>query len=72
MKIYFAGSIRGGRDDADRYYDIINHLKKYGDVLTEHVGNDALTCSGENTFITSIPILSKLSTKCVFFIIEKL
>ena len=48
MKIYFAGSIRGGRDDADRYYDIINHLKKYGDVLTEHVGNDALTSSGEN------------------------
>ena len=48
MKIYFAGSIRGGRDDVDRYYDIINHLKKYGDVLTEHVGNDALTSSGEN------------------------
>ena len=28
MKVYFAGSIRGGREDAGRYYEIINHLKK--------------------------------------------
>ena len=49
MKIYFAGSIRGGRDDTDRYYEIINHLKKYGEVLTEHVGSDSLTHKGENT-----------------------
>ena len=49
MKIYFAGSIRGGREDADRYYEIINHLKKYGEVLTEHVGIDSLTHKGENT-----------------------
>ena len=49
MKIYFAGSIRGGREDADRYYEIINHLKKYGEVLTEHVGSDLLTHKGENT-----------------------
>ncbi len=49
MKIYFAGSIRGGRDDADRYNKIINHLKKYGEVLTEHVGSDLLTHKGENT-----------------------
>ena len=49
MKIYFAGSIRGGRDAADRYNKIINHLKKYGNVLTEHVGSDTLTYSGENT-----------------------
>ena len=27
-------------------------------------------CSGENTFTTSIPKLSKLSTKCVLAIIE--
>ena len=49
MKIYFAGSIRGGREDADRYYEIINHLKKYGEVLTEHVGSESLTHKGENT-----------------------
>ena len=38
MKIYFAGSIRGGRDEADNYLKIIDHLTQYGEVLTEHVG----------------------------------
>ena len=37
MKIYFAGSIRGGRDEEENYLKIIKHLAKYGDVLTEHV-----------------------------------
>jgi nucleoside 2-deoxyribosyltransferase len=48
MKIYFAGSIRGGRDDADVYVKIINHLKRYGEVLTEHVGDKKLTHLGEH------------------------
>ena len=43
MKIYFAGSIRGGRNDVDLYLQIIEHLKQYGEVLTEHVGNKKLT-----------------------------
>eukprot|EP00050_Salpingoeca_kvevrii_P000757 m.155205 g.155205 ORF g.155205 m.155205 type:complete len:177 (+) comp10202_c0_seq7:2039-2569(+) len=47
MKIYFAGSIRGGRDDAALYMDLIRELQRYGEVLTEHVGNDALLASGE-------------------------
>ena len=38
MNIYFAGSIRGGRDEADNYLKIIDHLTQYGEVLTEHVG----------------------------------
>jgi nucleoside 2-deoxyribosyltransferase len=38
MKIYFAGSIRGGRSDQEIYFSIIRELKKYGQVLTEHVG----------------------------------
>ena len=38
LKIYFAGSIRGGRVDAELYNRLIRYLKKYGDVLTEHVG----------------------------------
>lgn len=42
MKIYFAGSIRGGRQDADWYYKLIKEIKKYGEVLTEHVGSDDL------------------------------
>lgn len=37
-KIYFAGSIRAGRDDADLYLRLIKELQQYGTVLTEHVG----------------------------------
>ena len=47
MKIYFAGSIRGGRDDAKLYSEIIDFLKNYGEVLTEHVGSDELMSKGE-------------------------
>lgn len=47
MKIYFAGSIRGGREDASLYIKMINELKKYGHVLTEHVGDEDLLISGE-------------------------
>lgn len=37
--IYFCGSIRGGREDAALYRRIIAQLKKYGDVLTEHIAD---------------------------------
>jgi hypothetical protein len=47
MKIYFAGSIRGGRSDWSRYLDIIGQLKGYGDVLTEHIGDAQLGALGE-------------------------
>lgn len=40
MKIYFCGSIRGGRDLARRYQRIIGMLQGFGTVLTEHVGSD--------------------------------
>ena len=46
MKIYFAGSIRGGRGDAQLYKEIIELLKEYGEVLTEHVGDEALSSAG--------------------------
>ena len=39
MKIYFAGSIRGGRDEEENYLKIIHYLGKFGEVLTEHVGH---------------------------------
>lgn len=47
MKIYFAGSIRGGRQDKELYLEIINLLKNYGEVLTEHIGHQHLTDQGE-------------------------
>ena len=47
MKIYFAGSIRGGRSDTEIYAQIIQFLQGYGEVLTEHVGSDELMDKGE-------------------------
>jgi hypothetical protein len=38
MKIYFCGSIRGGRNDAQLYHDLIEYLKSFGKVLSEHIG----------------------------------
>lgn len=48
MKIYFAGSIRGGRDDQQLYAEIIKTLSSYGEILTEHVGDKKLTVYGED------------------------
>jgi hypothetical protein len=48
MKIYFAGSITGGRSDKEIYSEIINLLKKHGEVLTEHIGDSKLSALGEH------------------------
>lgn len=48
MKIYFAGSIRGGRNDAVLYHELINYLAEFGEVLTEHVGDPQLTDAGDD------------------------
>ena len=48
MKIYFSGSIRGGRDDAEIYRKIISFLKEKGDVLTEHIGDPNLSSAGQS------------------------
>jgi hypothetical protein len=50
MKIYFAASIRGGRDNRSTYADIILMLREYGEVLTEHIGSSHLSISGEEEF----------------------
>ena len=46
LKIYFCGSIRGGRGDAAWYAKLVAHLKTYGTVLTEHVGDAKLLEQG--------------------------
>ena len=46
MKIYFAGSIRGGRGDANLYKQIIELLGEYGEVLTEHIGDEEISVHG--------------------------
>ncbi|XP_064411493.1 5-hydroxymethyl-dUMP N-hydrolase isoform X2 [Latimeria chalumnae] len=38
-KIYFCGSICGGREDVALYGRAVRKLQRFGAVLTEHVGN---------------------------------
>jgi len=45
---YFAGSIRGGRDDAALYHQIVELLGNYGEVLTEHVADADLGVLGQD------------------------
>lgn len=48
MKIYFAGSIRGGRDDQAIYSELIEYLAELGHtVLCEHVGLADLSDQGQ-------------------------
>ncbi len=47
MKIYFAGSIRGGRQQADAYRQLIRFLGGICEVLTEHVSYTDLSSLGE-------------------------
>lgn len=54
MKIYFACSIRGGRDDADTYAELANHIKSRATLLTEIFADGKLTASGMNKPNTDI------------------
>jgi len=47
MKIYFAGSIRGGRDYAKTYFELITHIRSLAEVLTEHICGADLSSHGE-------------------------
>lgn len=42
-KVYFAGSIRGGREDAGLYRRLIQYIQKDNIVLTEHIGDLSLS-----------------------------
>jgi 2'-deoxynucleoside 5'-phosphate N-hydrolase len=48
LKIYFAGSIRGGRENAAVYQSLIAYLSAFGEVLTEHVGEISLSERGDD------------------------
>ncbi|MBQ2723872.1 MAG: nucleoside 2-deoxyribosyltransferase [Clostridia bacterium] len=39
MNIYFSASIMGGRQLAETYFEMVQQLKKYGKVLTEHIAH---------------------------------
>jgi nucleoside 2-deoxyribosyltransferase len=69
MKIYFAGSIRAGRDDAAIYEILIAKLKTFGTVLTEHVGDKTLSVLGDDgpddRFIHNLDMAWLKSCDCV-------
>lgn len=48
MKIYFACSIRGGRDDAETYADLAQYIKTKTTLLTEIFADGTLTAQGMN------------------------
>lgn len=48
-KIYFAGSIRGGRVDADLYRSMIEYMQRTDVVLTEHVGKSNLSLTEQGS-----------------------
>lgn len=49
MKVYFAGSIRGGREDRQKYLDLIKFTSTLSEVLTEHIGSPSIGNDGEST-----------------------
>lgn len=50
-KIYFAGSIRGGRVDASLYQRMIDYIKQADTVLTEHIGKTNMSLKAQTKAI---------------------
>ena len=50
-KIYFAGSIRGGRVDAALYQRLIAYIKQTDTVLTEHIGKSNMSLKAQTKAI---------------------
>ena len=48
IKVYFAGSIRGGRDKAEDYKKIASLIEDYAEILDKHVVNPKLKATGES------------------------
>ncbi len=48
LRIYFSGSISGGRDLLQNFRIIVERLKTYGAVLTEHIADPNLEAGGED------------------------
>ena len=54
LKIYFGGSIKGGRSKVEDYKKIVDYLKTIGTVLDEHVADPNLQSSGESITPTEL------------------
>lgn len=49
MKIFFTGSIRGGRMNQPNYNNIVEMLSKYGEVFSKHIAEESLGEYGETS-----------------------
>ena len=56
MNVYFAGAIRGGREDVALYHELVELLRPYGTVLTEHVADEQLASLGSQWTIARFTI----------------
>ena len=65
MKIYFAGSIKGGRENVHIYKKIIDLLKEYGEVLTEHVGDEKYLSVSEEDGVPADRYIYNRDTKWI-------
>jgi nucleoside 2-deoxyribosyltransferase len=45
LKVYFACSIRGGRDNAETYRELVEYIKKSAQVLSEAFADENLTAT---------------------------
>ena len=54
MKIYFSGSIYGGRQKLDTYKKLMSELSKYGEVMNEEVADDNVLIDEQNLSDDSI------------------
>lgn len=67
--IYFAGRITGGRRYAGLYLRIVELLRTYGNVLTEHVANPTVEADEDNAGLTDVFIHDRdMDWLCNFFI----
>ena len=72
-KVYFAGSIRGGRQDAALCGEMIAFMEERGcRVLTEHVGLESLQQEGERTMTEEEIFLRDMAwlTECDLVVAE--
>jgi nucleoside 2-deoxyribosyltransferase len=63
MRIYFSCSIRGARPDPETIPELIEHMKRHGTVLTEHIGKllegDEVDTSDEEIFLRDVKWLGE-------------
>ena len=57
-KIYFAGSIRGGRGDAALYKRIIDYINKTDIVVTEHIEKTDMSVNPRH--LCQIPVFTNV------------